>query len=127
MKKDMIVQLHTSFEPCMQTETENGTTFWLARDLRELLGYERWENFSKVIDKARTSCNTSGYEVADHFLDSTKMVELGSGAQREIDDVNACYLIAHNGERSGIGFQPVEKKSIHRLEAYTTFSEMAYE
>ena len=94
-KKVLIVQLHTGFEQCMQTESENGTTFWLARDLQELLGYERWENFSKVIDKARTSCNTSGYDVADHFLDSTKMVELDSGAQCEFNDVMlsryACY------------------------------------
>jgi DNA-damage-inducible protein D len=102
MKKELIVQLHSSFEQCMQTETDGGTTFWLARDLQPLLGYERWENFAKVIDKAKTSCKTSGYDVADHFLDSTKMVDLGSGAQREIEDVMlsryACYLIAQNGD-----------------------------
>lgn len=86
----------------MRTETEGGTTFWLARDLQPLLGYERWENFAKVIEKAKTACTTSGYDLADHFLDSTKMVDVGSGAQREIEDVMlsryACYLIAQNGD-----------------------------
>ena len=102
MKKELIVQLHSSFEQCMKTETEGGTTFWLARDLQPLLGYERWENFAKVIEKAKTACSTSGYDLSDHFLDSTKMVDLGSGAQREIEDVMlsryACYLIAQNGD-----------------------------
>lgn len=102
MKTELIVQLHSSFEQCMQTEFDSGTTFWLARDLQPLLGYERWENFAKVIEKAKTACTTSSYDVADHFLDTTKMVGVGSGAQREIDDVMlsryACYLIAQNGD-----------------------------
>jgi DNA-damage-inducible protein D len=102
LKKELIVRLHSSFEQCMQTETEGGTTFWLARDLQPLLGYERWENFAKVVEKARTACMSSGSDVADHFLDTTKMVDVGSGARREIDDVMlsryACYLIAQNGD-----------------------------
>ena len=85
MKKELIVQLHTSFEQCMKAETDTGTTFWLARDLQGLLGYERWENFVKVIEKAKTACQTSGYDIADHFLETTKMVDLGSGAKREIN------------------------------------------
>ncbi len=102
MKKELIVQLHASFEQCVQTETESGTQFWLARDLQSLLGYMRWENFIKVIEKARTACRNTGYDVDDHFLDTTKMVDLGSNSQREIEDVMlsryACYLIAQNGD-----------------------------
>jgi DNA-damage-inducible protein D len=102
MKTEIIVQLHSSFEQCMKTETEGGTEFWLARDLQILLGYDRWENFSKVIGKAETACQLSSYDMDDHFLDTTKMVDVGSGAQREIQDVilsrYACYLIAQNGD-----------------------------
>jgi hypothetical protein len=87
MKKELIIQLHSSFEQCMQTETEGGTTFWLARDLQALLGYAHWRNFEPVIEKAITACANSGCEVADHFARARKMVDLGSGAQREIDDV----------------------------------------
>jgi DNA-damage-inducible protein D len=104
MMTEIIVQLHASFEQCMKTETDGGTEFWLARDLQSLLGYDRWENFAKVIGRAKTACQNSGYDVGDHFLDATKMVDVGSGAQREIDDVmlsrSACYLIAQNGDPS---------------------------
>ena len=102
MKKELIVQLHQRFERCMRTEAEAGTQFWLARDLQPLLGYDRWENFARVIDKAIRACENAGYDAADHFLDATKMVAVGSGAMREIDDVMlsryACYLIAQNGD-----------------------------
>ncbi len=104
MKKEIVVKLHSDFENMMQTEEEDGAEFWLARDLQKLLGYARWENFAKVIEKAKTSCLNSGYEIEDHFLDVTKMVELGSNASREISDVAltryACYLIAQNGDPS---------------------------
>lgn len=104
MKKEVIVRLHSNFEEIVQRETETGAEFWLARDLQPLLGYARWENFVKVINKAKLSCKTAGYEIADHFLDITKMVSVGSGAQRPIDDIAldryACYLIAQNGEPS---------------------------
>lgn len=103
MKKEVIVRLHASFEELVQND-ETGSEFWLARDLQELLGYARWENFAKVIDKARVACKGSGHEPDDHFLDVTKMVDLGSGATRAIDDVAltryACYLIAQNGDPS---------------------------
>jgi len=75
---------------------------WLAREIQPLLGYARWENFDKVLQKARTACQNSGYDATEHFLDITKMVDVGSGAQRRIDDVAltryACYLIAKNGD-----------------------------
>jgi DNA-damage-inducible protein D len=102
MKKEVIVQLHASFEQCLRMETETATEFWLARDLQVLLGYAQWRNFEQVIAKAKTACANSGYDVADHFADVGKMVELGSSAQREIEDVMlsryACYLIAQNGD-----------------------------
>jgi hypothetical protein len=84
MKKEIIVQLHGNFEKSVHKDTDNGTEFWLARDLQKLLGYSKWENFAKVIKKAKTACKTAGYEVADHFLDIRKMVALGSGAVREL-------------------------------------------
>lgn len=103
MKKEVIVRLHSSFEELVQHD-ETGNEFWLARSLQEVLGYARWENFVKVIDKARVACKGSGHEPDDHFLDVRKMVDLGSGATRHIDDVAltryACYLIAQNGDPS---------------------------
>ena len=76
--------------------------FWYARELMPLLGYERWENFDKAVSRAMESCETSGIEVSDHFREVTKMVSLGSGAQRSIKDYMltryACYLIAQNGD-----------------------------
>jgi DNA-damage-inducible protein D len=102
MKKELITQLHASFEHLIHVEEGTGIEFWLARDLQEVLGYERWENFEKVIKKAITACEQSGYGTHDHFLESAKMVPLGSGAQRKVGDYMltryACYLIAQNGD-----------------------------
>ena len=104
MKKEIIIQLHGSFEKSVQKDQKTGTEFWLARDLQNLLGYSKWENFVKVIEKAQTACKNAGYEPADHFLDVRKMVSLGSGAEREIEDIAltryACYLVAQNGDPS---------------------------
>ncbi len=87
MDKEIIVRLHSSFEDVVCTDSESGVEYWCARDLQMLLGYARWENFAKVIDKAITACNNSGYDPKDHFADLTKMVDLGSGAKREIKDI----------------------------------------
>lgn len=81
---------------------EDGTEFWYARELREVLEYTEWRNFLKVVDKAKTACENSGIEVEDHFVDVNKMVAIGSGAEREIDDIQlsryACYLIMQNSD-----------------------------
>ena len=100
MKSDIIIQLHKNFEDYAQQI--DGEAFWLARDLQGLLGYAKWENFAKVIDKAKIACQTSGHNVSDHFPDVRKMIQLGKGAEREVEDIAltryACYLIAQNGD-----------------------------
>lgn len=96
-------QHHATFEGVRHTD-EDGHEFWFARDLAPLLDYQQWRNFMQVIDKARQACEKSGRAVADHFADVSKMVDIGSGAQREVADVRlsryACYLIVQNGDPS---------------------------
>ena len=81
---------------------EYGMEFWYARDLGTVLEYTKWTNFLKVVEKAKDACRNSNIKVEDHFADVGKMVPLGSGAQREIDDIMlsryACYLIVQNAD-----------------------------
>lgn len=100
MKQDLVRQYCTSFDSI--TKLREGVEYWHARELQERLGYAKWDNFLQVVEKAKIACKSSGQSVADHFADVGTMVDLGSGAQRQVDDIAltryACYLIAQNGD-----------------------------
>ena len=91
-----------TFDDIMHTTEDGSVELWYARELMECLGYDRWENFNKAINRAIDSCKTSNSDSLDHFRGVTKMVQLGSGAERGVKDYMltryACYLIAQNGD-----------------------------
>ncbi len=96
MERDIITRLTKTFEE--SAYLEEGVEYWLARDLQELLEYSEWRNFVKVIEKAKDACKNSKQAVSDHFVDVSKMVRLGSGSERKIDDLMliryACLAVA---------------------------------
>ncbi len=100
MKQEEIRLLFQQFEQvaCVSGEVE----CWSARELCELMGYKLWQNFTKVIEKAKAACSNVGQNIEDHFIDVNKKVSIGSGAERQIDDIMltryACYLVAQNGD-----------------------------
>ncbi|MBU1089519.1 DNA damage-inducible protein D [Patescibacteria group bacterium] len=102
MQKELIYSLAKNFESYAKTTETGSVEFWLARDLQHLLGYTDWRNFLQTINKAKIACETSRHKIHDHFVDANKMVDLGSGSQRDVPDMMltryACYLIAQNGD-----------------------------
>jgi DNA-damage-inducible protein D len=100
MKSEEIKELFIQFE-AITTEFE-GVECWSARELQKLLGYSKWENFEKVIQKAKDACTNVGEDINNHFPDIRKTIPMPKGAEKEIDDIlltrYACYLIAQNGD-----------------------------
>ena len=94
MKTEEIKELFKQFESIVCDY--NGVECWSARELHKLLGYVQWRNFLATVDKAKSACENAGMAVDDHFADVSKMVSLGSGSEREVDDMMlsryACYL-----------------------------------
>ncbi len=102
MDHNTISRLTNSFDALARQAPDENTEFWYAREIMTALGYDRWENFSKVVHKASIACETAGGAVSNHFRGVTKMVSIGSGAERPVEDIMltryACCLIAQNGD-----------------------------
>lgn len=103
MTSKLTRQHHATFESIRQTDPA-GNEFWLGRQLSKVLEYSQYRHFLPVLERAREACRNSGQAVADHMEDILTMVDIGSGAQREVEDVRlsryACYLVVQNGDPS---------------------------
>jgi len=102
-EKRIVEQHHETFESIRQFDAE-GNEFWIARQLAKVLEYSEYRHFQPVIERAKESCRNSGHAVEDHFEDVLDMVDIGSGAKRQIADIRlsryACYLTVQNGDPS---------------------------
>ena len=102
MNRDEITRKTSELSTIAHTTEDSKVEYWYARELMTYMGYDRWENFSKAITRAKQACDNSGVSVESHFRDTTRDVTLGSGATSSIADVKltryACYLIAQNGD-----------------------------
>ena len=129
---ELIKYSEQTFESIKHTN-EYGEEYWLARELQSVLEYARWENFSKAVDRAQKACANTGFDVDDHFREVTKMVQLGSGAERAVDDVMlsryACYLVVMNGDPNkeviavGQTYFAVKTRQQELIEKYEELSE----
>ena len=98
---------HRSIFESVKKVNDNGVQYWLARDFQSILQYSSWDKFLNVVERAKEACRNSGHNSVDHFSHMVKMVPIGSGAQRETEDIKlsryACYLIIQNAELKYVG------------------------
>lgn len=115
MKTEIVHTLTDTFEAHAQ-QAESGIEFWLARDLQHLLGYDEWRNFTAVINKAKTACEVSDHAIPDHFVDVNKMVDLGSGSQRNESAISSEHITNNEAVRKTLLERGIRPESLPAAE-----------